>query len=224
MMTLYHGSNHIISRPFLGGGNAHNDYGKGFYCTKFLELAKEWSCLRSGQAFVNQYDFDPYGLKILNLTVPPFHILNWLAILLENRTFDLMTALGVAARKYLRETFLPEYEDFDVIIGYRADDSYFSFAEDFLNNSITLHQLDRAMHLGELGEQIVLKSQKAFERIRYHDFQIVDTNIYDPLRRKRDLDARKAYRRIAAEDFQPNGIYMVDVLRNQWKNDDSRLQ
>lgn len=51
---------------------------------------------------------------------------------------------------------------FDLITGYRADDSYFDYAESFLNNGISVEQLARAMRQGKLGEQIVLKSQFAF--------------------------------------------------------------
>ena len=224
MMTLYHGSDHIVSHPFWGGGSLHNDYGTGFYCTEHLELAKEWACLRGRQAFVNHYTLDLDGFKLLNLSRPPYHILNWLAILLDNRTFDLNTSIGVASKNYILHEFLPDYRDADLIIGYRADDSYFSFAEDFLNNSLSITQLERAMHLGKLGEQIVLISQKAFERIVFLKSEPVDTAIFGSRRKNRDLEARAAYRRIAAEGFPPTGIYMVDVLRDNWKNDDPRLR
>ena len=43
-------------------------------------------------------------------------------------------------------------------IGYRADDSYFSFASDFINGAISYRQLCNAMCLGKLGQQFVLKS------------------------------------------------------------------
>ena len=33
-MLLYHGSDHVIEKPEFGAGKKHNDYGKGFYCTK----------------------------------------------------------------------------------------------------------------------------------------------------------------------------------------------
>ena len=33
-------------------------------------------------------------------------------------------------------------KNYDVIIGYRADDSYFAFAQDFLNNAISLNTLN----------------------------------------------------------------------------------
>lgn len=224
MMTLYHGSDHMVTRPFWGGGNLHNDYGMGFYCTEYVELAREWACMRSRQAFVNRYGVETDGMKILDLSKPPYHILNWLAILLENRTFDLNTAVGLASKDYLLRVFLPDYQEADIITGYRADDSYFSFAEDFLNNSLSIKQLERAMRLGKLGEQIVIKSPKAFERIAYQESEPVDTAIYGPHRRNRDLEARAAYRKITEEGFQPDGVYMVDILRENWKNDDPRLR
>ena len=42
-MTLYHGSPTIVRKPLFGFGKPYNDYGQGFYCTKSLDLAKEWS-------------------------------------------------------------------------------------------------------------------------------------------------------------------------------------
>ena len=63
-------------------------------------------------------------------------------------------------------------ENYDLIIGYRADDSYFSFAQDFLNGTISVRQLRNAMHLGRFGEQIVLKSERAFEQLQFMDYEI----------------------------------------------------
>ena len=40
--TLYHGSKDIIEHPRYGAGKPYNDYGRGFYCTESLDLAKEW--------------------------------------------------------------------------------------------------------------------------------------------------------------------------------------
>ncbi len=77
-----------------------------------------------------------------------------MAILLKNRTFVISQGIASAAREYMLRTFLPPYGEYDVIRGYRADDSYFSFASAFLNNTISLEQLGRAMTLGKLGEQV----------------------------------------------------------------------
>ena len=62
-----------------------------------------------------------------------YSILHWLAILLENRKFQITSKLAREAKRYLLEQFSVPYKDSDILIGYRADDSYFSFANDFLN-------------------------------------------------------------------------------------------
>ena len=88
-------------------------------------------------------------------------MLHWLTILLENREFDTSAPLAAEAKEYLMNTFHLDYKSADIIIGYRADDSYFSFASDFINGAISYRQLCNAMRLGKLGQQFVLKSKAA---------------------------------------------------------------
>ena len=88
-MDIYHGSPLIIEVPEFGKGNPMNDYGLGFYCTEDIELAKEWACKTPKDGFANKYSIDKTELDILNLTSGDWHILNWLAILLENRSFEI---------------------------------------------------------------------------------------------------------------------------------------
>jgi hypothetical protein len=111
----------------------------------------------------------------------------------------------------------------DAIIGYRADDSYFSFARAFVNNEISLEQLSRAMKLGKLGEQFVLKSQKSFEVIRFLSAKSVDNTIYYARRKARDAAVREAYD-MEHENEDINGIYVRDLLREEVKTDDPRLR
>ena len=77
----------------------------------------------------------------LHLTGGEYHILNWLYVLLENRKFRITGDVAKRAKEYISENFLVDYKSYDIIIGYRADDSYFSFASAFLNNTISLTQL-----------------------------------------------------------------------------------
>ena len=86
-IILYHGSTQIIRTPEYGIGNRYNDYGLGFYCTEELELAKEWACSSEADGFANKYVLKTDGLSILDLSCGKYHILNWLAILLDNRKF-----------------------------------------------------------------------------------------------------------------------------------------
>ncbi len=159
-MELWHGSQKIIETPQLGLGKVHNDYGQGFYCTESLDLAREWACSRDADGFANRHELDMADLKELDLLSPQYSVLHWIALLVEHRSFRKDTAIAVGACEYLHDHFLPDTSTCDVIRGWRADDSYFSYARAFVNNTITVDQLGRSMRLGNLGEQIVLKSAR----------------------------------------------------------------
>ena len=222
-ITLFHGSTKIIEKPVFGDGNPRNDYGLGFYCTENQELAMEWASTERNNGFANHYELNFDGLSVLYLNKNPYHILNWLAILLKNRTFVLTQGLPTDARDYLLINFLPEYENYDIITGYRADDSYFSFANAFLNNTISLEQLRQAMYLGKLGEQIVLKSKKAFNSLNYIESIPVDTSKYYPKRQARDRKAREDFQNVKLLPAMTDAVFMIDILRQKWTNDDTRL-
>ena len=221
-ITIYHGSPHIVA-PVFGGGKANNDYGRGFYCTENLELAKEWACSQDSDGYVNQYVLNLEGLNVLNLNGSQYNILNWLAILLENRKFSIADGLPYEARKYILEAFLPGYKSYDVIKGYRADDSYFSYARDFISNTLSLKDLKQAMMLGKLGEQVVLKSERAFGAITKGEVFPADRNEYYAKYIERDRVARENYREISSHAFSLDDIYVIDLIRGGIKNGDPRL-
>lgn len=223
MEALYHGSKLIIQHPAYGIGNPENDYGLGFYCTRELELAKEWACAEEDDGFANRYLLETEGLSCLHLNNGGYHILNWLAILLENRRFDLSSPVSVRARQYILDTFLPDYKDYDLIEGYRADDSYFSFSKAFLANGITLEQLRRAMRLGKLGEQVVLRTPAAFDALSFVEAIPVDASIYHARRLSRDRDAREDFRKMLTETEASEEIYVSTIINEKWNNDDPRL-
>jgi hypothetical protein len=133
----------------FGKGNPHNDYGLGFYCTESLDLAKEWACTEETNGYANRYEIDFSRLSVINLSVGGYNILNWLALLVNNRIFRISSDVAREGKQYLTEVFLPDISTADMIVGYPANDSYFSFANAFLNNTLSLEQLSRAMYLGE---------------------------------------------------------------------------
>ena len=224
IVTIYHGSHMIIKKPVFGEGNPRNDYGLGFYCTHDIALAKEWACTEEGNGYANQYEFDLTGLSVMHLSGAVYHILNWLAVLLDNRTFRISNDIAAEGKAYMLDKFLPDISGYDAMIGYRADDSYFSFANAFLNNTLSLAQLEAAMYLGKLGEQTVLKSQKAFERLRFTRFEPADREIYYPMKRARDREARLSYRKERGLERAAASVYLVDILREGWSNDDPRIR
>lgn len=162
IITLFHGSEKVIEAPSFGEGKRNNDFGLGLYCTETENLAKEWAVSSLRDGFCNRYTLDTEYMKILNLNSPDYTILNWITVLVEHRLFSIRTPIARRAKKYLIDNFGINVNAFDIVTGYRADDSYFDYAESFLNNAISVEQLAAAMKLGKLGEQIVLKSQFAF--------------------------------------------------------------
>lgn len=212
-INLYHGSEHIIEQPIYGEGKLTNDYGLGFYCTENIELAKEWACVNSeSSGYVNKYEIDLAPLKILDLTSDEYSILNWMAILVKNRTFDTSSTIASMAKDFLIQKYYIDVQNYDIIIGYRADDSYFKFAKDFLNNTITMEKLSQAMTLGELGKQVVLISRLAFDCIVYTGYEDVDNKIYYSKRMIRDRRARSDYANSTNDSL--SGTFMSDIIRN----------
>jgi len=221
LLTIYHGSKQIVEVPTFGSGRKNNDFGLGFYCTESSDLAKEWAVSSLSDGFSNRYTLDTEHLNILNLNSPDYTILNWIAVLVEHRLFSIKTPIARRAKQYLTEHFGINVNAYDLIIGYRADDSYFDFAEAFLNNAITVEQLSRAMHLGKLGEQIVLKSQFAFSKIRYEGFEVAEKERFYVLRKARNDEANQTYLDILEE--ANDGLFIQDILRGGISNDDPRI-
>ena len=221
---LYHGSSKIIEKPIFGYGKPYNDYGLGFYCTESLEMAKEWSVGRERGGYANCYELDCTGLKILNLNDGRCCILSWLAVLLQNREFDMPSGLALEAKEYLLKNFAIDYESSDVIIGYRADDSYFSFAQDFLNGTISFRQLNNAMHLGKLGEQVVLKSRTAFERICFTGFAAAESGEWYAKKMHRDRTARREYFSVERSRGRKGDFYITQIMDEEMMPDDPRLR
>lgn len=224
-IKLYHGSDHIIEKPSYALGKPNNDYGKGFYCTEDIEMAKEWACKENKNGFVNAYDFDPDGLNVLNLLDGKHSILNWIALLLENRIFSLQEQIAFDARDYLIRNFSLDLSQCDAVIGYRADDSYFSYAHAFLSNALPLRSLGEALFLGKLGSQFALVSKRSFERISFAKAVAINKEEYYAKYISRDLRARSTYqKKIKKRPTYQNDIFVMDILRQRMKNDDPRIQ
>lgn len=220
-ITLFHGSEKIVETPVFGEGKKNNDFGLGFYCTESESLAKEWAVSSLRDGFSNRYTLDTEYLNILNLNSSDYTILNWIAVLVEHRLFSIKTPVAHRAKRYLIDNFGINTNAYDLVMGYRADDSYFDYAESFLNNGISVEQLARAMHLGKLGEQVVLKSKFAFSRIQFEGFDVAEKEEFYVLRKARDDEANQHYFGMLEEES--DGLYIQDIIRGGITNDDPRI-
>ena len=164
-ILVYHGSDHIIQTPVYLGGRDDNDYGNGFYTTEYEDCAKSWAVLNGdpSHSIVNKYELALDGLNVLNLA--DFGVLAWIAEVVSNRgtSQEATEILG----KRLVEMYKVDTSLYDIIKGYRADDSYTQVIEAFLLNQINIVEVDRLFYKGSLGNQIFLKSEKAFSQIKW---------------------------------------------------------
>jgi len=225
-MRIYHGSKCRIEKPELLKGKPNNDYGQGFYCTQNLEMAREWACKGSEPpAYANAYELDLSGLKVLDLSQGEYTVLNWIAVLLANRTFQLDLEVAVEVRNYFIANFMPPISESDVVIGYRADDSYFDYAETFVDNGLPLGRLNEALRLGKLGLQVALRSEKAFGQIAFVGAEAVPWDAYHARYVRRDAEARNEWRTVVkGASLAQDDVFAMDIVRRGLKHGDEGLR
>ena len=164
-IVLYHGTPNKEVIPAFGLGDEKHDYGKGFYLTEDIELAKEWAVCRptATNGWVHKYTLDIEGLKILDFEQKS--VLAWLAELMEHRA-----AADSKRYRVLSEKFIKKYgidtDAYDVIKGWRANASYFYIAKEFVRDNIDVDILEKLLFLGGLGIQYCIKSEKAYSRLK----------------------------------------------------------
>ena len=209
--TVYHGSIDIVKVPVYGNGKMNNDYGVGFYCTEDNSAGSLWSVNKGEDGYNNKYEIDIEELKVLNLDKDD--ILLWMAILLNNRIpNDLDDDIEFIRKKFIKKYLKVDVKDYDIITGYRADDSYFQIAESFLSNQLALEVLSDALHLGKLGRQFVLISSVAFDRIKYVCSDLCNANeLYEDYLFN-DKTARLYFRQLLQESFNNGKTFVRGLL------------
>ena len=164
-IILYHGTPNKIVTPVFGGGEEKHDYGKGFYLTENIELAKEWAVCRPQEAngWVHKYELDCDSLKIFDFQESS--IMAWLAELMKHRDAAESKRYKMLAAKFI-DKYGIDTSNYDVIKGWRANASYFYIAKEFVRDNIDVEILEELLSLGGLGIQYCIKSKLAYENLR----------------------------------------------------------
>lgn len=200
-IILYHGTLDYVVNPVFGGGDDKHDYGKGFYLTENIELAKEWAVCRPNETngWVHKYELEYDDLKILDFQQKD--VLAWLAELMKHRE-----AADSKRYRMLAEKFINKYgidtSVYDVIKGWRANASYFYIAKEFVRDNIDMDILEELLALGGLGIQYCIKSEKAYSRLHEikEDILSVDYREFNDKYNERDVRARKNMRDLVDSD------------------------
>ena len=122
----------------------------------------------SNYGYVYEYVLNMDGLNVLDLCKEDS--LSWISILVKNRGIgDKAESNPLINNRIiaLQARYGINTSGYDLIVGYRADDSFYKYASDFLIGSIYKEVLDQALMLGKLGKQYCLKTKKAFDQLQY---------------------------------------------------------
>ena len=210
-MLYYYGADSLIEKPVYNSNrsNPSNDYGKGFYLTPDINMARLWAS-RHEKGFCITYEVNTDKLNSLTLDESnDENVLKWITLLVQHRFSKDEYAANKSTIDWLVEHYSTDFTGIDAITGYRADDAYFTYSRDFVQNNLSLQALSEAMHLGKLGRQYVLKSMKAFNSISIVDYETVGkTDAYE-LFRKSTL---KEFHRIRENDSIDN-TFIRDIMR-----------
>lgn len=201
IITLFHGTSEQIVTPTFGYGNDKHDYGKGFYLTENIELAKEWAVCRPTEknGWVHKYILDTEGLKILDFQ--KMNILAWLAELMKHREAADSKRYRMLATKFI-EKYGIDTTGYDVIKGWRANASYFYIAKEFVRDNIDMDILEELLFLGGLGIQYCMKSELAYVKLHEVEEELLVVH-YDEFNTKynqRDVMARRKMKELVDSD------------------------
>lgn len=220
-LVLYHGSDHCLRKPAYKHPNARedNDYGKGFYTTQDFDKACAWAVTMGHPEanVVNRYLLNTDGLTFFNFANTG--ILAWCAEIVAHRGENL-ESLSEGPQLFVNK-YKVNTEMSDVIIGYRADDSYMSIVEAFFDNLITIEEMERMFRIGELGEQVFIKSEKAFGNLIFDGYtdQINNVEQYlleDSNNRSKAETWLKNRRTQIFSGFSPQGITASMCIQNNY--------
>ncbi|NBJ82405.1 DUF3990 domain-containing protein [bacterium 1XD42-94] len=200
-IILYHGSQNEKITPRFGLGNEKHDYGKGFYLTESMDLAKEWAVCRPEElnGWMHKFELEIEGLNILDFQKKD--VLTWLAELMKHRDAGDSKRYRVLSKKFI-EKYGIDTDGYDVIKGWRANASYFYIAKAFVRDEVDIDILEELLSLGGLGVQYYIKTKKAYKELTEisEDLQSVPFERFNEKYNEHDITARENMRKLIDSD------------------------
>ena len=217
-MILYHGSNVEVKEPKIYLTEYGRDFGPAFYLTLDLEAAKSWACKNDSLGIVNKYHIDNESYKRLNIldltNKDKYSILNWMAILIHFRTLDTsFIKNNQLVLDWLNKYYI-DVNDYDVVIGFRADDAYFRFPSRFISNDLAFEDLENIYLSGDLGVQYAFISKRAIKLLKF-DSVIECEKSFLGLYYSIISFASKEFDELLNKPKDPNKNYVLDLMRKE---------
>jgi len=161
-MRCYHTGHHELRDPDIRIGRKNADFGQGFYLSPSDAFAGKWVReQRDLEAFVNTYELDLSGLKVLRLQRDE----TWFDYIFRNRA-------GLSDR----------YGEYDVIVGPIANDTIYNTFGVFTSGLLPKEQVLSLLQIGPSFEQIVVKTDRACRQLRWLSSRTLDASALSSLR------------------------------------------
>ena len=186
-------------------GRKNMDFGAGFYLTPSAIQAMEWSVRNGTDGSINYYLLKLDNLKILNLDPKETSLLYGVGEIIDNRKFIWISSLAYDwIYDWIKKNWCIGKQKYDIILGYTADDQCFSIYKDFFNNQLSFKGLCKAILLGGLGYQYVIKSEKGYNNlIKFKNSETIACFTFGPLTENRRNLAKYHYSLIRKEHSDP---------------------
>ena len=142
---LYHGSRMNVNHPEIRQSRFHQDFSTGFYCTELKGQAIRWATRYPGIGYVNEYAYTENPA----LSVKHFATMTeeWLDFIVACRT-------GIS-------------HEYDIVEGPMADDTIFSYVQDFLDGKISREAFWVLAKFKKPTHQICFHTARALQTLSY---------------------------------------------------------
>ncbi len=204
-LILYHGSKKGIQGEIAPISREQCDFGKGFYMGTNTLQPLTLICADEKPKFYT-VELDLTGLKVLKVDIS----LDW-AMLIAYFRKEMESAKGTP----IYDHYANFAKDYDVIIGYIANDRMYVELSRFFNRTLTDTALIHCLSALDLGMQYVAVSEKACNQIKILNEEELSTL---ELLALRDMSAARRRKGIALADeievkYRREGRYFDEILR-----------
>ena len=181
-LILYHTSFDIIKEPDIKRGRPNADFAQGFYLSDNEDFSKRWARNRKDMtSYLNKYILNIEGLKIKTFT----RDIEWYDYIYSNRNG--------------KKDYLSEY---DIIIGPIANDTLYDTLGVLTSGFFKKEQALEVYKIGKQYNQIVIKTQKALNGLKFEDAKAFDKEEiakYQEFRKQEEQDFQTQFARIVGE-------------------------
>ena len=155
-MKLYHVGYEEIKNPDINYGRKIADFGQGFYLSLERSFSEKWAHFRNGlTTYLNIYDLNEENLKIKTFQKDE----EWYHYIFNNRN-----------------GYKDNLTEFDVVIGPIANDTIYDVWGILTSGFISPENSLEVLRLGESYTQVVIKSEKANDNLKWISSEILDKN------------------------------------------------